>query len=248
MSVIGGQVLRSAGGSTLLDGLINYWRLDSGNKSSLVAFPDIIGSLDMYARIDLTDTQIAGKFGGFAFTGSNNLNEILESPNNTDYEFSNQEFSMSAWFRTSDLNNDQIIFGKWWQSINRRFCIQFDHGQAVHKFSAFISSNGGSVELNMFSDVLITADTWTNIYFGYRPYGGSLSDVSIAINGETIITFVGKTRIAISPNQPLVFGGAYGIPNTTSEIRGAMGHVAGWNRLLTQDELAELQLSAYPWP
>lgn len=204
--------------STLLNGLQSYWKLDeeSGDR------------LDSTANnFDLTPnavTAAAGKFGNAAVLSSAGGSYLVAAGPSV----GTSSFTAAAWFRFSTINGTRYIVNKLQASNVGEFGLLLASNQPT----LTIYKTGGSVSA-VDSGHQVVVDT---TYFICGTYDVDAGEAKIRLNAHAAVSqsVVGVPSITAAP---LYVGAAN---TTTGRIDGWVDEVGIWNRVLTDNEIAEL--------
>ena len=200
--------------STLLNGLVSYWKLDTNNATQ----PDEVGGND--GTVTGATFTSSGKIGGaYSFDGTGDYINIattngLDTPSN---------ITISAWIKTSDLNG--ALFDKR-DSSSDGYGMFIFNGYLHLRINANIQNSTGTyISDNVWHYVVATYDgTYIRLYVD-----GTIDDTPLNIGLSTINT----------PHDAVI-GYLFDLSTTIWNYIGLIDEVAIWNRALTTDEITEL--------
>lgn len=210
------------GGSTLLNGLVNYWNLDevSGSRA------------DSVGGVTLTDNNAvgsaAGKNGNCAtFVGASSKSLSVAS-----YSVGAGDFTLALWFNQTSQSSQNVLMSAitTWATA-----LQFSlYTLATSKVRLMRGNDAGSY---VFADTPQTTSfgTW---YHVVAEYNSSTKVVRIWLNNQTPGTSGVMSGNPYTTSTAMAIGTRTG---TAGEwFTGSIDEVAVWNRLLTSDERLEL--------
>jgi len=213
--------------STLLDGLISYWKLDesSGNATDSAGSNTGTNTSITYSTTGKINTC-------YTFNGSTSK---VDCGDPTNLRLTTQG-TLSAWVYASSISNNVIVSkGDWGNDKNGYTFVFYDGYLSLELADA--SSYISVIDSNTF-----TLNTWTHVVATWDSSNAYLykngSSVGSSTNGKTM-TSTGKTFY-------IGFNGDHSAP-----FSGNIDEVGVWNRKLTSSEITELYNSgsgkAYPF-
>ncbi len=213
----------SSGASTLLNGLVSFWKLDevSGTR------------VDAFASNDLTDNNTvtqasAGKIGDAAqFTRANS--EYLSNASGA-FDSGDIGFTMATWVWLDSKPSHFHIAGKWEPTADREYQLRF----AFSRYEFNVSNTGFSTSVNLIASSFGDPPTgaWHFIVVWHDPVANT---INIQVNNGTI------DSLAFS-GGPVVQSADFTIGSDTAgdDFDGRIDATAWYNRVLTVSERTEL--------
>jgi hypothetical protein len=166
---------------------------------------------------------MGGTHGALSFNGTSDAVVISDV---SVWDFGTGDFTMSTWFKTSNINTDQTIMdvGKYGVGVD------IIYGSTSDTIDLYVGNDSGNYQHGPFSPV---ADTW------YLLTARRISGVKeVYINGSIL-----RTGYASAANIQTTFGVRLGdsihIPGTIP-LNGSLDDVRIYNRALTSTEILEL--------
>lgn len=214
-----------AGPSSLLTGLISYWKLEEASGTRV---DSVVTSGN-----DLTDnntvTQASGKVGNAAqFTAANS--ESLSRASNALLQTGDIDFTLPAWVYLDAKAARRPILSKWDTANNREYILQYD--STPDRFSVQVSSNGSATTtLNANTLGSPSTATW---YFIVVWHDSANDTLNIQVNDGGIDSqayasgvFAGTSDFKVATGAGFFLG-------------GRIDEVGFWKRTLTAAERATL--------
>ena len=164
--------MTQVGGAVITENLVAAWFLNetSGNRA------DAIGSNDL---VDVnTVGYVAGKVSNAAHFIENN-EEKFTCAGHTDLTIGDNDWQLTCWVRSQDLDADQFYIGRWDYSNNRRE-YKVIYQNTADRFS-FASSSDGTLQPVIAADTFgaPSLNTW---YFISVRYDKTNDKIGISIN------------------------------------------------------------------
>jgi hypothetical protein len=218
-----------------VDGLVSYYKLDEVSGDNVL---DSYGDND--GINDGATQNVDGKIGGAYSFLQKTSNKINFGTSNFNFQ-ANESFTMSGWFYSnfvesdSDMHLFQRIQSSYpWNGYGLAYRYRSD---GTKRFQLdIIGSNGGSYVWNNYNMPL---GEWLYIVF---TYDGSENPMGLRtyVNGEEIpqTTVSGTFSGYIPSDIDMDIGGRTGIES--SSWGGKIDEVGIWDRVLTDDEIANL--------
>jgi hypothetical protein len=222
------KITLSGGASSLITGLRAGWKMD---ETSGTQVNDVLSTYTGTTNATVNQT---GKFGrAHSFNGSQ------MATFGTDVgDLGTSDFSYSCWIYVPTLQSAYNGFIEMQSSVVTfyamvdvanyiRAAITFDHTNYIH----------------IVSNAAISAATWTHIAVTYDRSGNG----TLFINGvaQTDVEDISSgVAVDVQSNRDFRIGRG---GNSTWYFNGSIDDVYLWTKVLTQDEIDELQLGTYPW-
>lgn len=217
------------GTSTLLSGLLSYWKLDeTSGTTAYDAHATNNGIIS--AGVTINQTGAIGKAYDFNGTSSNvNIGKVCQPT---------EAISISLWFNTADISSTQWMFGNGVYSTN--WC-------------------GYWISINSAGEIMFALGTNTATmlekYYGSGLDNGSWHHVVATWNGSNAYIYVDNVKstataytsdiVYVTANNLRFGSNAYG---DGAFYGGLIDEPAIWNRALTDSEVATLyEKSPYPF-
>lgn len=213
-------------GSSLLTGLVSYWNLDeqSGTRD------DAVGSND------LTDNNTVGYVAGKNGNAANLVKINTEFLSRSVGPWQGDAVTISAWLKVPTLPGASSSFVIWnkagasW-SVETTWVL----GTNVNKLRFFVCNGTTFFPVQAGTDML--ADSWYHVIATYDDLGDRKP--RMRLNGAAAL--VGSTALTGTWVKPasgvLLFAR---IPPASTCVDVVLDEVALWNRVLTDEEVAEL--------
>ena len=222
------KITLAGGASTLLTGLRAGWKMDETSGSQ------VNGVNGLYTGTTNATVNQTGKFGrAHSFNGSQ------MATFGTDVgDLGTNDFSYSAWIYVPTLQSAYNGFIEM-QSSLVSFYAMVDGDNYIRAVITFDDTN----YINMVSNAAISAATWTHIAVNYdRSGNGTLYIDGVAQTDVEDVSSGVAVDIQSNINFRIGRGG-----NSTWYFNGSIDDVYLWTKVLTQDEIDDLQLATYPW-
>jgi hypothetical protein len=231
----------SAGGSSLLTGLISYWNLDE--TSGTIAFDNAGGGNNGTNTADTTG--VTGKINtAYGFNGTTSKIDVTNSNTNLNLAATG---SISAWvlvpvIHSGDLNSYYsggiVSKGDFSNDLNG---YTLTYSSYANAFTGELASATGHTSFN-FNGPTIAANTWYHLVVTWS--GGTITTY---MNAGTPLTYTGAVTPASSV-YPFAIG--YQASHNNLYWRGRIDEVGIWNRALTSGEVSTLynSNSGYGYP
>lgn len=233
------QAKRSAGASSLLTGLVAYWKLDESSDGSVqVDRADSSG-----AGITLTDgnTTASGTLGGDAAADfeASNSETLTAASDLAALDFNgNQSFTIAFWFRFESSAADQYLLSKW-QTPDFQYGVTF---QNTTDRLRFLVSADGTSSTAVLADSLGAVSNAVD-YFVVCWHDADADTINIQVNDGTVDSAAHSTGIF---NGSTIF--RLGNRPTANHADGLMKKIGVWSRVLTTGERTTLAGNAtYPF-
>lgn len=214
--------------STLLGGLLGYWKLDGNSNDSLM----------LHNGVDTAITYSAANGKIVQGAGMNGTSSYIRTFNYTELHGATQ-FSASCWINfTSHTFN--YMLSKWNYATQGAFTFRSTNTAA---FTFFIADSVGDVGNNTITTPIqsLPLGIWHHITIVYNgALVGGTNKARIYLNGALITgnTEAGTIPSALtSANADFMTGLLEG---TTSFLDGKTDEIGLWSRALTQAEVTEL--------
>lgn len=220
----------SAGESSLLTGLRAGWQM---NESSGTTVNDVKSTYPGTTNATVAQT---GKFG---YSHSYASASTQMATFGTDVgDLGTSDFSYSAWIYVPTLQSAYNGFIEM-QSSLVSFYAMVDGDNYIRTVITFDDTN----YINIVSNAAISAATWTNITVTYDRNGNG----TLYVNGvaQTDVEDI-SAHVAVDVQSNINFRIGRG-GNSTWYFNGSIDDVYLWTKVLTQDEIDDIQLGTYPW-
>lgn len=217
--------MRLARSSTLLDGLLAFWKMDNLSDSSPNAH-----TLNDHNTVSFANDGIVGKCATYVRASS----EYLDGGDHDDFDFSGDR-TVTGWVYLASAPASSLMGfttkgnaggpgGEWG--------VQYLQSLNKVRFQGRNSSDAGS-SWAIDHPTTLSLATW---YFFAATYNHSTRGVSLNLNNGTPATATGSTVARVSTNTLNLgyWDGAAGY------LDGRLDAVGIWNRVLSADELTEL--------
>lgn len=190
---------------------------------------DSLGNFDVTA-IGGTISCIAGKNGNAARTDTLGCYMAVNDTNG-DFDL-NSDKTITFWFRVADATCNTYLVGKEPLFPNWNYATLVSNNQV-----AFFLSNTDLTDFSVFSEELISSNTW---YFVVAKHELNTKTFSIQVNNGTIFsnTYTGSTISTTTDSfRPVEFNN---ITTSCDPYSLDIDSVGVWNRLLTSEEISIL--------
>lgn len=231
------SVVAESGGSTpstLLDGLLGYWKLDETSGSTAY---DSVGSNN--ATLGAGSSFVSSGKINYGIENTSTTTGYLVIPQATLMNKLTDEFTLSLWIKfdtlATDRGDDIDIFSS---LSSGNTAIEILLAGSTNRIVAYIRSSGGSWHTTKGP---IISDTTNWMHFVYMVKGQGVNPV-IFINNVDVTSSSSALGFDI-PNIDYAGGSFISNLNTWGSnhaIDGRFDELAMWDRFLTGDELAEL--------
>jgi hypothetical protein len=212
--------------STLLTGLVSYWKLDESSGT----LDDAHGSNDGTSS-NLTYSATGKINTAVSFNGSSSY---IGFGNPTNLRLTTAG-AISCWVYAADTAGPDVFINKWDNGTTAR------NGYAMYTYDGYVTGHVGSASSDVFVSAAINANTWYHVVVTWNA-----STIYIYRDGSFVQS---KTSVAASSALNDLEFGRDGDAN--SYYQGRLDEVAIYNRLLTSDEVTTLYNSgsgkAYPF-
>lgn len=155
--------------------------------------------------------------------------DYVEIADNTNLNFSNQDFTIEVWARSTGGSGDQTLINK----RNGAEGYELVYKSGTNELVFTVEDAGANTASVTVSSFTLSAVDWTHLAVSYD---ASTGDASIYINGQTPVTATGTANLGASNALPLRIGvdgaGANFFQGTIDEVRL-------WNDLRTANEIRE---------
>lgn len=208
--------------STLSDGLVSYWNMDSNSSNILVdskGFDN--GTINNSVKL------VAGKIGN-ALYFNNNANNFVYFHNNN-FDFGSKSFSIAFWVNATSTS-DMYFFSKDNRAYNASddsaFILQTGFSNKI--FIQRIVDGGGS---NFVSSTALNTNNWDYFIVTYD----NITHRMIYYQNNNIVLNDTTTKYDLSNNAPLYMGRS-GPAQGVSPAIAVMDEVAIYNRSISTAE------------
>jgi hypothetical protein len=214
-------VASEGGESTLLDGLISYWKLDETGAGA-----DAVDEMSAHTLTNTSaTTNQSGKIGtSFSFDGSTSYLGSIDAT----YEFTNA-FSISLWFNTSTTDTEMHLLSNYYFAPSGyTIGINADNTFKARAYNVAATPTSASVN----STATVTSGAWVHaiVTFGsgyLRIYlNGSADGVSSLWSNN--MAYEAQNRLRVGLRYDELF------------FNGLIDEVLIYNRALTESEITEL--------
>lgn len=235
--------------ASITNGIISYWPLDGILGSKTI---DLVSSYDMsLANLSAADV-VPGKWGNaFQFNGTNSLLSRINNAGDALPIYQHPDFSVSLWVNAPppivDVRDRRAFSEGSTTSGNPLLNIGTDNRNPPVDGSVdiYIRNNAGGIivgDHRHSAAIAYDGANWHNIVYVQRDVGGGNIKAQLWVDG------VLDSVVLTPPPRPL-------IPNTTSIggilraapsawFLGMIDEVAVWNRAISSNEIAILQVTA----
>lgn len=218
----------SGGANSLLTGLRAGWKMD---ETSGTQVNDVLSTYTGTTNATVNQT---GKFGkAHSYNGSQ-----LATFGTDVGDLGTNDFSYSVWIYVPTLQSAYNGFIEM-QSGVVSFYAMLDEDNKVRATITFDDTN----YITMTSNSAISASTWTNVIVTYDRSGNGT--LYIAGTAQTDVEDV-SSGVAVDVQCNLNFRIGRG-GTSTWYFNGSIDDVYLWTKVLTQDEIDDLQLGTHPW-
>ena len=216
----------SAGGSSLLDDLISYWKLD---EAAGVARVDSAGSGNTLTDHN-TVTTPAGIIEGSA--GFNGTTQYLSVASTVSLETGDISYAFSAWLYPTDVSSLRTVMSKGEAGTSVEYVFYIDSADGM--LHCQVWNDPPAANDQAISLAPIPLNTWTHMVFMRNK---AAVEVQLYINGVV----QDNNAITIAPTA---HSGDFNLSRYmfTGDrfFAGRIDEVGFWKRVLTTDEIAEL--------
>lgn len=237
--------------ASITNSLISYWPMDAVVGSKTV---DLVSSYDM-SLVNMTGTNlVAGKYGNaFQFNGANTLLARTHNAGDALPIYQYPEFTVSLWVNgplpTTDIRDRRVFSEGSTTNGSPLFNIGTDNRNPPVDGSVdiYIRRDDGSVDLDHIHSTGIAYDgtAWHNIVYVQRDTGGGRMKSQLWIDGVL-------DPLQMAPVRPLTAQitsiGGVRRSGDSAWFNGMIDEVAVWNRALSAEEIAILQVTAITNP
>ena len=218
----------SGGANSLLTGLRAGWKMD---ETSGTQVNDVLST---YTGSTTATVNQTGKFGkAHSYNGSQ-----LATFGTDVGDLGTNDFSYSVWIYVPTLQSAYNGFIEM-QSGVVSFYAMLDEDNKVRATITFDDTN----YITMTSNSAISASTWTNVIVTYDRSGNGT--LYIAGTAQTDVEDI-SSGVAVDVQCNLNFRIGRG-GTSTWYFNGSIDDVYLWTKVLTQDEIDDIQLGTYPW-
>lgn len=223
--------------TTLLSGLISYWKLDEESGTRV----DSVGSEDLSDNNTVTfETGKIGSRNAATFVNAND--EYLEADGDIGLN-DDDEFTIAGWVKLASNSANRHLVTKWEQvAEGRSFLLLYD--QAIDRYAWLLSDNTDtpgttSTRINADNFGSPSTDTWHFIVCWKTNTGNPTDSIWIQVNDGTVdTTGTDSDGYFAAPNTAFRLGAI--VANLTPSHDGALDGWGLWNRALTSSERSEL--------
>lgn len=210
--------------STLLTGLISYWKLNEAGGTRF----------DSYGVNDLTDSGSTGSVLGMIGNGANfsGTTNLYHTPGG-DFDVGASDFTFAFWVKMGSVLGFPGLVCQHADASNDESYILFFAQSPNDAFLFDTSSNGLTFDSAVVDTTTISNDVWYYVVAWVDQVGGT---INIQVNGGVVNSslFIGPVH---SSGQPFRFGQ---LGSTGNYLTGAMDEVGFWKRVLTPTERTSL--------
>lgn len=227
--------------SSITNGLIAYWPLDAATGTKTV---DLVSSYDM-SLVNLSGADIVpGKWGSaFQFNGTNSYMERLHATNDALPVYQHPNFTVSFWVNAAPQSDKRVYAEGSLTDTDPMFSLGSHNTGADLAIDVYIRNDtGGTVGDHRHGVLPIFdgQDLWRNVVYVQRVVGNGLMKAQVWVDGVL-------DTIVINPVRPVTANttafGALRRAAASALFTGKMDEVATWNRALSPEEIAILQLT-----
>jgi hypothetical protein len=228
LGVLRQRATGGGGASSLLTGLVSYWKLDEASGTRF----------DSVSTNNLTDNggvgSAIGKIGNAAsFTTTN---QALDGGNVLSFERTDV-FSAFSWVYLTDTSGARKVIGKINSIGQQGWEMRVDNGNLTVYIVNFWSSNAIGVR---HTGITLSTNTWYHIGFTYD--GSSLaSGVKLYINGAAVVadTILEDSLTSTIVSTAALFIGAR-FSTLAAQFEGRIDETGVWGRALAGGEITTL--------
>lgn len=221
------------GASTLLNGLISYWKLDEASGSRA----DSVGGNTL--TDNNTVTQNPGKVSTAAqFTAANS--ESLSIADNASFDAIGAAMSLSLWVYPDSFLANNAILTKWTYATDGEWSCDTGGGGGTTARMLIAGSATDPVTNLGTSPIILAVTTWAHLVWVFDgSQTGNAARLKLYANGVLqTLAFTGTIPATIrNGTAPLRMGAWSG--SLTRYWNGRMDDVKLWSRALTAAEVAE---------
>ena len=212
--------------STLLNGLVSYWKLDTNNATQ----PDEVGGND--GTVTGATFTASGKIGGaYSFDGVNDYISIVPSP----VDFSLTSYTIGMWiYRDVDSSGFERLLSKGiFGTAQADIFLQISN---LDKIQFGWQNSGYTNNIYALGNTSIPVNTWTHVV---GIFDDDSNTFKIYVNGvdDTGATTGTTSSARANGRNGLLF---CHYPTTYYGFNGLLDETAIWNRALTTNEITEL--------
>ncbi|MFH0889799.1 MAG: LamG domain-containing protein, partial [Candidatus Aenigmatarchaeota archaeon] len=210
-------------------GLVGYWRFEQSNGSAATNDSSGYGNMGTLTNMNLTGNATSGlttngRFGNaLVFDG---VNDYVSLPSSSSLEFGGKNiFTIESWVKWNGVgHNYQLIvdlgaYDLFFYLIGGIPSVTFYYGPA----SAYTAQMTGSFSSDMWYHLVATYDG-SNL----RLYKNGVSGSPVSTGGVLVRDFSNTNRIGNS------------VPGDMGGFNGAIDEVQVWNRVLSPEEILQL--------
>lgn len=223
--------------SSLLDGLVGYWRLEGG--APLWKDESKFGNNLANSNGVTTSTGPSVNDGNCGlFTASSS--QFLAVAENSSFNFNASDFCASLWVYVTAPYANRGVVGQW-STTDGAWILYWNGLNAARPMQFYVSSTGSNFT-NLNSSVTMSSNTWYHV-IAWQVL--SSNKLYLSVNG-TVDSLTYTNRIHASAATQFRIGNN---PNDSSYWNGRIDEVGLWNRGPTVQERALLDLttSHFPW-
>jgi hypothetical protein len=225
--------------STLLTGLVSYWRLDETSGQAI----DVAGGGNNGTNTSVTQ-GVAGKINtAYSYNGSPSGTLMTNAPN---LSFSTSG-SLSAWVQIPAIHTGDVNSYYFGAIVCKENHVTDKNGYYIFYdsyFNTFVGelANGTSAQSFSFSGVTVTTNTWIHLVVTWNG-----TTITTYMNGSHALS-VPETVTPVSNVYPFSIG--YQAATNAEYYRGPIDEVGSWNRALTAKEDSLLYAAGFanPYP
>jgi hypothetical protein len=227
--------------ASITNSLISYWPLDQvvGNKT-----PDLVSGYDMTLNfMGATNAVDGGKWNkAFQFNGTNALLSRIHNAGEALPIYQHPDFTVSLWVN-ANVQTDRRAFSEGSTTNgNPLFNLGTHNTGADAAVDIYIRNNTGVIVGDHRHGVIPIYDaTWHNMVYVQRDIGGGNMKAQLWVDGVLDSVVITPVR-PLTPNTTTIGGILRAAPSAW--FNGLIDEVAVWNRALSPDEVAILQVTS----
>jgi len=225
--------------STLLTGLVSYWKLDEASDGSdAVTRNDSVGTNHL-TDFGTTPSQAGLKGNEVLFTTANS--EYLKVDSNASLQMGDIDFTIVAWVTLTTVNAIHDILSKYNNTAtnNREFILYYNYvgvDNAGNRFTFGVTSAGTSASIRNVLANNLGAPTAGARYMIKIWHDKTANTINIQVNNGTADSAAHTTGV-FAGDSPFILGA---LPVASRYASEAVDEVGIWKRLLTTDEDTEI--------
>ena len=225
--------------TSITNGMISYWPLDGVLGTKTI---DLVSSYDMSLNNLSVADVVPGKWGNaFQMNGTNSLLSRINNVGDALPIYQHPDFSVSLWVNGAAQTDRRVFSEGSTTSGNPLFNIGTHNTGADGTVDFYIRNNtGGTVGDHRHSVAIAFDTTWHSIVYVQRDIGGGQMRAQLWVDGVLDSVVITPVR-PLTANTTTIGGILRAAPSAW--FNGMIDEVAVWNRAISSNEIAILQVT-----